>query len=374
MCALKADKRWAVTGTPIQNRLTDLFSLFKFLRCAPFDDSKVFNNQVTEKWKAKSDPESVAKLKLLVNCLSLRRPKATIELLPRRDEIRYLDFTTQELQDYQGVRAQLLHGINSVGSVSENNIHGTFLNTLRWVSELRLVCNHGIRDSGDTRNAEAPALLWSPQVAQARFDQLEAAGMAECVNESCRQDLTYTLAAETGAEHEDDPWISELSEVWCSLCKNDRGRGGSKVAKVCNHIPRRSQTIARVDSRSDAARELYSAIPFQCHPAPKDPNRLPSKIKGLLTDILKTSNDIKRFEVINHSDTASSLPTNTASFFPLGLEPSISFNPNSRPTPSDVSALTAPSPPLVDPTSFEYSVRIPILKSSWLLSHAGVSV
>ena len=36
--ALKADRRWVVTGTPIQNSMKDLFSIISFLKLEPFTD------------------------------------------------------------------------------------------------------------------------------------------------------------------------------------------------------------------------------------------------------------------------------------------------------------------------------------------------
>ncbi|KAH9642978.1 hypothetical protein HF086_013539 [Spodoptera exigua] len=39
--ALRAPRRWCLTGTPVQNKDLDLFALLKFLRCSPFDDLTV---------------------------------------------------------------------------------------------------------------------------------------------------------------------------------------------------------------------------------------------------------------------------------------------------------------------------------------------
>ncbi|KAM9850621.1 transcription termination factor 2 [Aulostomus maculatus] len=70
VCQLRARSRWAVTGTPIQNNLLDMYSLLKFLRCSPFDEYKL--------WKAQVDNGSKRgreRLNILTRTLLLRRTK-----------------------------------------------------------------------------------------------------------------------------------------------------------------------------------------------------------------------------------------------------------------------------------------------------------
>lgn len=44
MAELEAKRRWVLTGTPIQNRLDDLWSVVKFLRVEPFDNKSWWNS------------------------------------------------------------------------------------------------------------------------------------------------------------------------------------------------------------------------------------------------------------------------------------------------------------------------------------------
>ena len=69
ICRLRAGKRWAVTGTPIQNAEKDMFSLIRFLRCSPFDEY-----QVWKQWVDKS-PMGQSRMNILVKSLLLRRTK-----------------------------------------------------------------------------------------------------------------------------------------------------------------------------------------------------------------------------------------------------------------------------------------------------------
>ncbi|KAK1124633.1 hypothetical protein K0M31_006006 [Melipona bicolor] len=74
VCGLVAQKRWALTGTPIQNKEMDLYSILKFLKCSPFDDIRV--------WKRWVDNKSVAgcqRLATVMKTLMLRRTKQELQ-------------------------------------------------------------------------------------------------------------------------------------------------------------------------------------------------------------------------------------------------------------------------------------------------------
>lgn len=321
VCALEADRRWISTATPIQNRLTDLFSLFKFLRCSPFDDKEVFNAQVTQNWKTRSDPDSVAKLKTLVNCLSIRRPKTTIELPPRINDIAYLDFNTEEWEDYQLVKAKTLYNLDHVrGGDGGTN----FLNALKWVNELRLMCNHGPRNPNETHKIEKTPPAWSLQEAQARFDQLDGVGLAKCSNIACCQDLSSALSSETGAEHEDEPWIDESLELWCWLCFKGQGSARTRVFRICNHLPRCSRGQDTQGEEDRISVETDPPAPSSLKVFKKD-DRLPTKVKRLLQDLLETPENIKRFAIPLLSD-SSGLILSLVSSSPPGPRHLTSFS------------------------------------------------
>ncbi|XP_034645681.1 transcription termination factor 2 isoform X3 [Trachemys scripta elegans] len=74
VCKLRASARWAVTGTPIQNNLLDMYSLLRFLRCSPFDEFKLWKNQVDNNTKKGGE-----RLSILTRSLLLRRTKDQLD-------------------------------------------------------------------------------------------------------------------------------------------------------------------------------------------------------------------------------------------------------------------------------------------------------
>lgn len=109
VCKLRARSRWAVTGTPIQNNLLDMYSLLKFLRCSPFDEFKLWKSQVDNGSKRGGE-----RLNILTRALMLRRTKDQLDssgkplvsLPDRTCEVHRLKLSEDEQAVYEVVFAQ----------------------------------------------------------------------------------------------------------------------------------------------------------------------------------------------------------------------------------------------------------------------------
>lgn len=71
VCALEASSYWAMTGTPVQNKQLDMYSLMKFIRCAPFDEMDIWRLFM----ETRRGTEPSDRLQALLSCLMLRRTK-----------------------------------------------------------------------------------------------------------------------------------------------------------------------------------------------------------------------------------------------------------------------------------------------------------
>lgn len=70
VCRLTADRRWAITGTPIHNKQMDLYAILKFLQCSPFDDLRIW-----KRWVDNKDDAGHQRLTTVMKTLMLRRTK-----------------------------------------------------------------------------------------------------------------------------------------------------------------------------------------------------------------------------------------------------------------------------------------------------------
>ncbi|KAJ3905662.1 P-loop containing nucleoside triphosphate hydrolase protein [Lentinula edodes] len=144
--AVNAEHRWCLTGTPVQNRISDLFSLFHFLRVKNFSNAQWFRSNI-EYPVTKNDKKDVAQanrlLKLALSHIMLRRLKTDyvnglpILVLPElKIQVRHCDLSTPEREFYDALKARMQ---DVLGEVSKRSERGNLrLHSTAWVLVLRL--------------------------------------------------------------------------------------------------------------------------------------------------------------------------------------------------------------------------------------------
>lgn len=166
ICRLQASRRWAVTGTPVQNKLDDLGSLMAFLRVRPFHDRSMFNQYIVTPFKL-CDEGIIPKLRLLVDTITIRRMKDKIDLPPRHDQTIKLQFSKDERRMYDAFQKDAQLRVNVMTGQRERVVGGkTYIHILQAILRLRLFCTGGkdLMSENDLRllegsSSEAPIAI-----------------------------------------------------------------------------------------------------------------------------------------------------------------------------------------------------------------------
>ncbi|ORY34105.1 SNF2 family N-terminal domain-domain-containing protein [Naematelia encephala] len=105
---LKGQRRWALSGTPIVNRLDDLYSLLHFLRLEPWGHYSFFRSFVTVPF-LNQDPKALNVVQYILESCLLRREKTMrdkdgrliVDLPKKTVALEVLDFSRPERQIYK---------------------------------------------------------------------------------------------------------------------------------------------------------------------------------------------------------------------------------------------------------------------------------
>ncbi|CAK8543053.1 unnamed protein product [Lathyrus sativus] len=112
--ALNAKRRWAVTGTPIQNGSYDLFSLMAFLHFEPFS-IKSYWQSLVQRPLNQGKQTGLNRLQVLMAAISLRRTKDTalVGLPPKIVETCYVELSREERKLYDEVKEEIRSLVNN---------------------------------------------------------------------------------------------------------------------------------------------------------------------------------------------------------------------------------------------------------------------
>ncbi|CAA6657035.1 unnamed protein product [Spirodela intermedia] len=143
--ALKAERRWAVTGTPIQNNSFDLFSLMAFLRFQPFS-VRSYWQRLVQRPLDQGSKCGLSRLQVLMQTISLRRTKDSetstrnlVGLPPKIVETCYVDLSAEEREQYDLLEAEAQATVRDF--IDDETLMRNYSTVLHIILRLRQICN-----------------------------------------------------------------------------------------------------------------------------------------------------------------------------------------------------------------------------------------
>ncbi|WP_158240817.1 DEAD/DEAH box helicase [Telmatospirillum siberiense] len=147
---LRAGFRLALTGTPVENDLEELWSLFRFINPTLLGSRKSFAQRFGTPIGRDNEPIAKATLKALVRPFLLRRTKAAVlaELPARTEQTLWIDLDAEERALYEALRRRALENLEAAGQ-------RTRIHILAEITKLRQACCHPALASPGTEIAGA---------------------------------------------------------------------------------------------------------------------------------------------------------------------------------------------------------------------------
>ncbi|WP_337034886.1 DEAD/DEAH box helicase [Paenibacillus illinoisensis] len=153
---LSAPHRIAMTGTPVENRLSELWSIFQFLNPGYLGTASSFRQRYTGMGTSEENSTSLRELHRLVSPFMLRRLKSDPDIrkdLPEKLELKsYCSLTPEQTILYQRVVDDLMGGLDGRNGIARKGI------VLSSLTKLKQICDHPVlADSSRKDHAKVEA-------------------------------------------------------------------------------------------------------------------------------------------------------------------------------------------------------------------------
>ena len=130
----------ALTGTPVENRLSELWSIMEFLNPGYLGSAKDFSSKFAVPIEKYHDAERAEMLKKVVQPFVLRRlktDKTIISDLPEKNEMKvYCNLTQEQATLYEAVVKEMMEKIEASEGIERKGL------VLSTIMKLKQICNH----------------------------------------------------------------------------------------------------------------------------------------------------------------------------------------------------------------------------------------
>jgi len=143
ICKIEAEYRIALTGTPVENRLSELWSIMHFLNPGYLGERKSFRENFALPIERYHDEEAIKQLKQLTSPFILRRVKTdprVISDLPDKVETKaYCTLTEEQATLYEAVVQDVMKQIEEEEGMKRRGL------VLSMMMQLKQICNHPVQ-------------------------------------------------------------------------------------------------------------------------------------------------------------------------------------------------------------------------------------
>ena len=140
--SLKAKYKLVLTGTPIENSLTDLWAQMNFINPGLLGSQTAFRKEFAQIIERDPDSSRVIKLKAMVEPFILRRTKEQVasDLPPKTEQIRICDMSPEQQSLYESEKSIVRNKL--LLSLTDNNLNHNSALILQSLTRLRQIACH----------------------------------------------------------------------------------------------------------------------------------------------------------------------------------------------------------------------------------------
>lgn len=237
---LSAQHRWVLTGTPIVNRLEDLFSLVRFLKVEPWSNFSFWKTFITVPFESKDFIRALDVVQTVLEPLVLRRTKdmktpdgeALVPLPPRTIEIEEIELSKQEQAVYDYIFTRAKRTFNA--TMEAGTLLKSYTTIFAQILRLRQSCCHPVLTRNKTIAAEEEEAAAASDIANGLANDMDLQELIERFTsdvDSGDQDITNKFGAhvlqqiQSEVKNEcpicaEEPMIEPaVTGCWHSACK-----------------------------------------------------------------------------------------------------------------------------------------------------------
>ena len=136
---IDSQMRIALTGTPIENRLSELWSIFDYLMPGFLYSYEVFKREIETPIAKYDDKDAMARLQRMVGPFIMRRLKSDVlkDLPDKLEEVRYVKFDKAQQMAYD---AQVVHMQEMLAKQDDEDFNKNKMKVLAELTRLRQIC------------------------------------------------------------------------------------------------------------------------------------------------------------------------------------------------------------------------------------------